>query len=460
MINNNIRTRLSFQFTLIVISILVLFSVSIYYFSSSYRQLAFYRRVKNKALTNARLLIQIKAVDKNLLKIIDRNTINALFNEKVAIYNYLNKQIYNSLDIDSIEISKELLDRIRLEKEIYYVEGEYEVVGLLYTDRYDRFVVIASAYDKYGKSELSYLRWILIAGFIVSTTITIIAGRVYATRALKPMSDVVKQVDKITVSNLHHRVSEGNGTDEIAQLAITFNKMLQRLESAFEMQRSFVSNSSHELRTPLTSITGQLEVTLLNKRTVEEYETVLWSVLDDIKNLNALTNGLLDLAKVSSDISEVKFTSIRIDELLLEIQSTMLKRKPGCRISISFDEQVDDENKLMVYANESLLKTALLNIIDNACKYSSDSHCQVLIQIMTDYIAIEFKDVGIGIDEKELKSILEPFYRASNAKNFYGHGLGLSLTDKIISLHKGTLKIKSEFDKGTIVSVILFNQDT
>ena len=76
------------------------------------------------------------------------------------------------------------------------------------------------------------------------------------------MSDVVKQVDKITIASLNMRVNEGNGTDEIAQLAITFNQMLERLESAFEMQRSFVSNASHELCTPLTSITGQIEVSL------------------------------------------------------------------------------------------------------------------------------------------------------------------------------------------------------
>ena len=99
------------------------------------------------------------------------------------------------------------------------------------------------------------------------------------------MSDVVKQVDKITISSLDMRVNEGNGTDEIAQLAITFNKMLKRLESSFEMQRSFVSNASHELRTPLTSITGQIEVSLMKSRTHEEYETILESVLKTLKVL-------------------------------------------------------------------------------------------------------------------------------------------------------------------------------
>lgn len=449
----NIRARLTMQFAFIVAFILIAFTVSIYTFSASYRESEFFKRLKDKALTTARLLIEVKEVDYDLLKIIDRNSINALFNEKVVIYDYLNNQIYNSLDDDSIHVSKELLDQIRLEKEVRYHQGEYEVTGLLYTDKYNRFVVIASAYDKYGKSKLSNLKWILIFGFIISNGLAVFIGRVYAGKALQPISNVLKQVDKISVSSLNMRVDEGNGTDEIAQLAIAFNKMLERLESAFEVQRSFVSNASHELRTPLTSINGHIEVSLMKERTREEYETILKSILEDTKNLIELSNRLLDLAKASSDISEISMQKLRIDELLWETRTWLIERKEDFRISIFFDESVYTGDKLTLLGNDHLLKAAIVNLMDNACKYSPEKAVEVRLAIDGKYIKVDFSDNGIGIQPDDMIRIFQPFFRAKNAKGVSGHGLGLSLTEKIVQIHQGEISINSKLNVGTKVTI-------
>src|SRR3990172_91529 len=116
----NIRKRLTLQFTLIVAVILSLLSSGVYYFSSNYRESEFYSRLKDKSLTTAKLLIEVREVDASLLKIIDQNTINALYDEKVVIYDYLNKEIYNSIDEGKIPVSIDLLNKIRLEKEVRY----------------------------------------------------------------------------------------------------------------------------------------------------------------------------------------------------------------------------------------------------------------------------------------------------------------------------------------------------
>lgn len=450
---HNIRTRLTIQFTYIVMFLLILFSFIIYYFSATYRESEFYSRLENKAINTAKLLIEVKEVDYDLLKIIDRNTINALYNEKVLIYDYKDILIYDSLDDDSIQVSKTLLDNIRLKKEIRFHEGKNEVIGLLYADKYDRFVVIASAFDKYGRSKLHNLKWIIIIGFFGSISLTVFIGRIYSGRALKPMSDIVKQVDQITIASLDMRVNEGNGTDEIAQLAITFNQMLERLESAFEMQRSFVSNASHELRTPLTSITGQIEVSLMKSRPPEEYEAVLESILEDIKNLNALSNGLLDLAKASSDISAITLRTVRIDEILWETRTELISQKKDYNISIHFSEPIDDENDLTVLGNNHLLKIAIVNLMDNACKYSSDKSVDVVLSVKDKCIVAEFTDKGIGIDSTDLEKIFQPFFRSENAKTIAGNGLGLSLTDKIIQIHRGTISIASQLNRGTTVTI-------
>jgi signal transduction histidine kinase len=451
----NIRSRLTLQFTYLVTFILILFSVIIYYFSANYREAEFYTRLEKKALTTVKLLIEVKEVDYNLLKIIDKNALNALHDEKVMIYDDQNHQIYNSLDNDSIHISKSLLDKIRQLKSIRYHEVNNEVVGLIFTLKSDSYVVIASAFDKYGRIKLHNLIWIILVGFIISISSTVLFGRIYANKALKPMSDVVKQVDKITIASMNMRVSEGNGTDEIAQLAITFNQMLERLESAFEMQRSFVSNASHELRTPLTSITGQIEVSLMKPRTQGEYKAILESVLEDIKNLNALSNGLLDMAKASSDISAITLHPLRIDEILWETRTELIERKKDYNISINFSEPIEDEKELTVIGNHHLLKTAIVNLMDNGCKFSIDKTVEIFLSVRDKYFVAEFTDNGMGIDQADMENIFQPFYRAQNAKNISGNGLGLTLTDKIIRIHQGTIKIESQLRKGTKVTVFI-----
>lgn len=262
----NIRLKLSIQFTAIVLSILVLFSISIYYFSSDFRKKDFSNRLEEKAITTAKLLIEVKEVDSVLLKIIDKNTVNILENENIIIYNELNKAIYKNTDAINIKYSIDLIEKVKKQKRVYFSKNNYECIGIIFEWGNKDFVVIASAYDKYGLKELRNLKIILILGLLFTFLLTFFAGLFYSERAMKPILMVIKQVNNISASHLDARVEEGNGKDEIARLAITFNKMLARLELAFESQRQFVSNVSHELRTPLTSLTGQLEVTLMKKR--------------------------------------------------------------------------------------------------------------------------------------------------------------------------------------------------
>jgi len=108
-----------------------------------------------------------------------------------------------------------------------------------------------------------------------------------------------------------------------------------------------------------------------------------------------------------------------------------------------------------VLANDHLLKTAVVNLMDNACKFSSDKSVEILLSVKGKYIVTEFADKGIGIDPSDKEKILQPFFRAKNAKNITGNGLGLSLTDKIIHIHQGKISIDSQLNKGTIVTVYI-----
>jgi signal transduction histidine kinase len=446
-----IRTKLAIQFTVIVASLLIIFAIAIYYFSSSYRKKEFYERLNEKANNYAKLIIEVDEVSPDLMKIFDRNTAY-LPNERILVYDSTDHQIFNTND-DSKIVPKTFLNRVRAEKEIKYKEDKDEALAVIYPNKNSLYVVIVSAYDKDGINKLNNLEIILLIGLIVCVIATMLTGWIYSGQALSPISDVVEQVEKTTVSNLTSRVNEGNGKDEIGQLAMTFNRMLERIQKSFELQKSFVSNSSHELRTPLTSITGQLEVALMSEREPDEYKAVLSSILEDIKSVNRLTNGLLELAQADMDISRLKMKKVRIDELLWLTKNDLLKKNPNYTINIKVVEFPDDEGKLLVLGSEHLLRSALINIMDNACKFSNKKQVDICFTSQNEMVNISFDDDGIGISGEDLKKITQPFYRGANAKAFPGHGLGLSLASKIITLHKGKITIDSKVNEYTRVNV-------
>lgn len=448
-----IRSRLTIQFAIIVASILFLASITVYFFSSQYREQEFYSRLKNKANNTAKLLIEVQEVSINLLRIIDKNTV-ILPNEKVMVYNKTNEEIYSSNEKDTSQVPVSMLEQIRKEKEVHFTDGEREVLGLLYSDNKDEFVVISYAQDIYGFRKIKNLRLVLILVFFGSMGITILAGWIFAGQSLKPISNVVNQVEKISASNLDARVDEGNKRDEIANLAINFNNMLQRLELAFKAQKSFVSNASHELRTPLTSIKSQIEVTLIKARESGQYEAVLQSVLEDINNMGRLSNSLLELAQMEMENALVMTEEVRIDELLWQISDELKTAYPHYRINIDYKVSTGEEH-FTVLGDEQLLKSALTNIMDNACKFSSKHQVDILLEEGSQYDKISFTDSGIGISPEDLKYVKEPFYRGVNAMRTKGHGLGLPLTHRIIQLHGGKLEIESELNKGTHVTIFL-----
>ncbi len=447
----SIRTRLAIRFTIIVASLLIIFATAIYYFSSSYRKREFYERLNEKANNYVSLLKKVDKQNPDLIKIFDRNTAY-LPKEKIIVYDSKNKMLFNTVE-NSVGVRADFLNKVRTEKEIRYLEGQNEVLALFNSNNIETFVVIVSAFDKDGLNKLDNLKIILLFGLVFCVIATTIAGWVYAGQALDPISGVVKQVEKISVSNLTQRVDEGRGKDEIEQLAMTFNDMLGRIQKSFELQKSFVSNSSHELRTPLTSITGQLEVALMSEKDSEEYKVVLNSILDDIKSLNRLTNGLLELAHADIDISKLKMQKERVDELLLITRNDVLKRNSEYKVNVEGIEFPEDENKLIIMGSQHLLCSAFGNIIENACKFSENKEVKIFIDYRSDEVEICFLDNGIGISDSDIQKISQPFYRGANAKAYPGHGLGLSLTSKIMDLHKGKMKIESNENEFTKVTV-------
>lgn len=449
-----IRNKLTFQFIIMVALLLGFSTLAIYYSSSSYREDEFYIRMESRAYNTAKLLIKVEEVDENLLKKMEEDNPIRLPEEAIMIFDYKDSLIYMDGKENVIKADKQLLDQIRLNGRIKYREGEREYLGYLFTDdRFDRFAIIISAIDIYGKSKLANLLRVLLMVLSLGLIVVFITARIYAERALNPIKGIVGEVSRISGHDMSIRLDKGNGQDELAQLAQAFNKMLDRLEVVFKAQKSFIANASHEMRTPLTVISGQLEVILLKERSDEEYRTGIASVLEDLKNLNRMTNRLLLLAQTSSDQGEGLKNKFRLDDVIWQAQADLYKLRKGCRVNVHFMEDLDDLDSFELEGNDQLLKTALLNLMENGCKYSDDQSVDIELRRDHDSVIVIFKDGGIGITQEDLGHIFEPFYRGNNVEGRRGHGLGLSLVKRIVELHNGTIHVSSEINKGTKFSL-------
>lgn len=453
-----LKTRLTLQFLIAVAPILLISFAVIYWSSAKYRHNEFYERLQKRALTTVEFLTKVDQVDSTLLKVIDRTQKDNLPKENVTVYNYLNQKLYTNNDSVFFDVDKQLIDDIRLNSPMRFTQKGYEIIGLTYNDKYNRFVIIAGAKDLYGLSKLSNLRNTLFLLFFIIVGITALIGWLYSSRALKPISNVVSKAEKISANNLSERLTPPKYNDEIGKLVSAFNTMLGRIEDAFKIQKLFVAGASHELKNPLTVITTQLEVSAMKNRTTEEYKETIKSVLEDIKELNSLTTQLIDFGRLSQESIDIDYKPLRIDELLSDFTESFAKRNKQSAINYKIEILPDDENRLVLAINKALLTTAFTNLADNACKFSPEKKVDVVLQANDKTINIYFCDNGPGIAAEDRPFIFEPFYRSKNPTSVKGHGIGLPLTWKILALHNAGITIVESPLYATVFKISMAQQ--
>jgi signal transduction histidine kinase len=259
------------------------------------------------------------------------------------------------------------------------------------------------------------------------------------------MNVIINRVNDISSHDLSKRVPEGNSKDELNKLARTFNLLLERLEESFATQRRFISNASHELSTPLTSISSQLQVTLQKDRNAEEYKHVLASIQEDVQHMRQLTKSLLEIAKTGTQ-GGIELTDDRMDELILKLIADVMHNNSTYQVDLEFPDLPAEERECMVFGNYDLLYSALINIIENGCKYAPDKRSLVRVFFSDTTISIHVINKGDIINKDLAEQIFQPFFRGPNARDNEGFGLGLPLAKRIIGLHKGSIEVKSGID--------------
>jgi two-component system, OmpR family, sensor histidine kinase ArlS len=442
----NIQQLLSLRFTAISAMVLLVFSMVVYFSAAQNRHKEYDNSLYKEAITKANLLLDA-GVDTLTLQTIYRKNREVLREVEVAIYDTRNHLLYHDdVEIDFVKESPAMLEEINRLGRITFSQDGWQVVGFAFDHPKGRFLITAAGYDEYGYDKLIYLRQSLVLSFVFCLLLIYLAGRFFSRKAMQPVAAMTAEARKISATKLDLRIYEGEGKDELSELANTFNQLLERLEKSFDAQKSFVSNIAHELRTPLAAIITELEWSLAKEREPMAYRQSIQAALADAQRLNRVSAALLDLAKASYDSANINFEQVRLDELLMDARQDVMAIDPIYKVDIQLDEK--KSNPLIVSGNAYLLRTAFANLMENACKYSSDAYCLVSLHKKEQRVQISFQDQGQGIDEQEIEKVFEPFYRSDTGKKA-GSGIGLSLVKRIVELHRGNIKIVSKKGQGS-----------
>ncbi len=441
-----IKNRLSLYFALISSGVLLAVFITIYLSFVVFFRNDFYARLTERATVAARLYLEADEISADSLEKIQRGYLNELPQETIHIYDSDNHAAF--IREKRKHWNSAVLDKVRKHGLQEFNDGKRQAVGIYHQDNQGNFVILVSALDEYALHRLSEMRKIsLILFFGVSVSLFLI-GRIFAKEALQPLDKVVDQMQKIRATNLHLRVDEGKGKDEISKLAQSFNQLLQHLENAFEMQKTYIANASHELRTPVTSMIGAIEVALYHPRSEAEYQLLLKSVLQDSARLKDTISSLMDLAQVDADYTLAEQENVRVDDLIWELQNYWHRQNKG-ELKVAMLQLPEDENSLILSVNRHLLIIALNNIIGNAFKFSENQPVDLSFEADENLIQIRIKDQGIGISAENQNRVFNPFFRGDNAHTYLGSGIGLYIADKVVRLFGGTISFTSVPNEGT-----------
>jgi signal transduction histidine kinase len=451
-----IRVRLTLQFILIAAGILAAAFLYVYIQFKLNLKEEFYDNLQSRAVLIADIVAGNKT-DEQEFRLPGPSSLSGHiidYPENISIYSMQERRLY-MLNPAPDHIPSSTFQEIRKTGTCHFTNGKYSALGLLYHNRVGaQYVVIAESV--FDQMPLHSLIRILLIVFLLSIALVATGGWFFSRQALSPVSAIMNQVDALLPADLSQRLKTDNQGDELSRLVITFNKLLDRIHQAFSHQKAFLSNISHELKNPLNVMVSQIEVTLDKERSQEEYQHTLSSVLADVKELNDVAEKLMQMAQINADESAIRFQPIRIDELIWQSKENLVKTHPDYRISFDVISLPEQEDHLLVSGNEQLLKTAIINLMENGCKFSPDHAVRVSLSFDgQEKCSVKIEDHGPGIPENELPMIFEPFYRSPKTSSIKGSGIGLSLVNAILRLHRIDIQVESQTGFGTTF-ILLF----
>lgn len=323
---------------------------------------------------------------------------------------------------------------------------EVEQYGYIYENEYFNQILPVEVDSAIGET-VSNIYTTSVTAFIIIIILGAVTTYFIVDRALKPVVRLNENIKDINENNLTANLEVKGSNDEIKELTISFNKMLAKLDNAFESQKRFNSSIAHELKTPLAVVKTNIDVlNSSHNKSIEEYEETLNVVEKSILKMNTMIETLLDIVRQeNAPLNE----SVNVSNLLEDVVDdlSVIARKND----ISIDAEIDEiENEIS--GNEILLYRAFYNVVENSIKYNKvNGKVKILCIQENGSIKVVISDTGKGIEDEKLEKIFEAFYRGEgiNISSQNGLGLGLALAKSAILMHGGTIEVKSTINEGS-----------
>ena len=309
-----------------------------------------------------------------------------------------------------------------------------------------------------GQAMESYSRFLDAFQGIFITTMTLLivvaagVGWFMARRAVSGIEAITQTAQKISGGTLEERVPVKTRGDEVDQLAITFNQMLDRIQTLLSEIKEMNDNIAHDLRSPITRIRGIAEVTLTSEKSLSAYESMAASTIEECDRLLDMINTMLMISKAESGVYKLSLQEIDLTGLVRDACELFRTTAEDKGITLSFDEPGETH----LVGDTRMIQRMLSNLLDNAIKYTP-SGGSVTVSIMENetQVVISFKDTGCGISPSDLPRIFERFYRCDQSRSQTGIGLGLSLARAIARAHGGDIQVASSLNQGSTFTVTL-----
>ncbi len=443
-----VKTRLSLFCSLIFGIVFTIISILIYTLYYKNTEKAIYDNLEKTAHISALFYLEEDELSAKEFAPIRKQFEEIVSHSSYLVYDSLNNIAYGK---ESLDVPTDILNKIRQSNHLSFSTQEYLCYGIFYVDNQGDFVVIAKENKEILAGHTNSLLWILIPLFFVGVIAIIFLSRWVANMAYRPFSEAITEVNNISTNNLDVQIKSPQTNDELQDLIETFNNLLSKISETIVIQKNFVKYVSHEFKTPLASIMGNLDLFSIKDRTPEEYHQLSDKLIGQVLQLEEILDTLIITSDLRKDDSGEVQT--RIDEIIWLIIEKMRELHSASKILVNIDIKPEDESSMLVTINRTQLMIALLNLIENAVKYSQKENVKINLSKEEKGLCLSIVDKGIGIPEEQLPYISKPFYRADNANEIQGCGIGLSLALRIFDKNKIEYHIESGRNVGTRVTI-------
>ncbi|MCL4384641.1 HAMP domain-containing histidine kinase [Patescibacteria group bacterium] len=363
--------------------------------------------------------------------------------------------LYSSADTQAIShlftVAQNSKGNLFVEQNFNHTLIRFYLIPLRENHKFFGILLIGHPVDDVQKS-FHNLLILLVVIFLLLTLLTIISGYLVTKLGLRPFKKISSQIQQINPLDPREKLIVPGNNDELSQLTISFNNLIDRIHSILKREQQFMADVAHELKTPLTILQSNLELALSHPRSSGEYRQIISESLHDAQTISSLTKEILDLSWSEVENDHLSLKAVDLSKLafdLVDIAHTLSSVK-----NIKTHSSITP--KVFILGRYDKLHRALLNVVENAVKYSPKNKLITInLQTTKNTALIVIADHGVGIPPQDLPYIFNRFYRGRQSPEIPGSGLGLSITKGVIEAHHGAISIYSRVAFGTSVTISL-----